>query len=289
VKLSPDLKVVGPLPRAASRPPKTQDQCDSAGAPSAPREQLCRPLSSYLAPALLAAGLALILAGFAGLDRIFYEQVSRRLNTESSPLDRDFYAVTRPFWLLCRYAFAHALGGTVIYSLLVGLHPRGFRTANCGLVAVLAAALLANLLQAQIGRLRPNRSYSTQIFQRSVAGRVLPNGTSFPSGEAATAFAIAAVLRRAWPRGRYGSYALAVLASIARLVNGAHFISDVAAGAVFGFAVASAVYRYADRYYQRVTSAIWHPWFRAVPPDDLPGSTTGGASSHASDRGPQAV
>jgi undecaprenyl-diphosphatase len=64
---------------------------------------------------------------------------------------------------------------------------------------------------------------------------------SFPSGHAATACAGATMLAAYVPRWRAAFYALAVLIGLSRLYNGVHYPTDVIAGAVLGFAVATAL------------------------------------------------
>ncbi len=193
--------------------------------------------------------LILVVAGFLGADRWFYEHVSQHLNTEERPLDRDFYSLTKPFWLFCRYAFGHVLGGLVIYALVVLLHRRSWAAANAGLAAVLLAALAANLAQPAIGRLRPNQGTTHLAFTQPAFGLGSGDHSSFPSGEAATAFALACVLRRLFPRQTAWFVVAAILAAGSRLVNGAHYLSDVGAGALVGVLIA-----------QGVMSRVRHLW-----------------------------
>jgi len=177
-------------------------------------------------------GALLLLAGLLGVDRWFYESVSLRLNTEN-PLDRDFYQITKPFWLLCRM-YSHVAGGMVVYFALVAFHKRGLRYANAALVGVLTAALLVNVAQGAIGRLRPNTGDSQWAFAEPLEGLTQGMPSGFPSGEAATAFAMAVTLSRAWPRGGRWFYALAFLASLARVLPGMHYLTDVVVGAMTG-------------------------------------------------------
>lgn len=188
---------------------------------------------------MLLAAAVLVVLGLAGLDRWFYEHVSCALNAdEHRPLDRSFYSLTKPFWLVCRLAFGHVIGGMVIYGLIVALHPRRWSAATAGLVAVVVAATVANVSQRAIGRLRPNQAESHLAFTQPALGLLHRAPVSFPSGEAATAFALACVLTRLFPRGQPAFVVLAVLAASSRLVNGAHYLSDVGAGAFVGILVA---------------------------------------------------
>lgn len=194
---------------------------------------------------VLAGAALLVVIGWAGLDRWFYENVSCVLNTEEvRPLQHCFYSLTKPFWLACRLAFGHVIGGAVIYGLIAARHPRRWTAATLGLVVVVTAALLANVLQGAIGRLRPNRADSHLAFTRPVVGVFERAAVSFPSGEAATAFALAYVLTRLFPRWQWAFLTLAVLTAGARLVNGAHYLSDVAAGAIVGEVTAWALLRW---------------------------------------------
>jgi membrane-associated phospholipid phosphatase len=70
------------------------------------------------------------------------------------------------------------------------------------------------------------------------------NNQSFPSGHASNAFACASVIAH-----HYGdklgipSYVVATYIAGSRLASHKHFLSDVVAGAVFGYGVGRAVYR----------------------------------------------
>ena len=95
----------------------------------------------------------LVVIGWIGLDGWLYHNLSLRLKTPD-PLDRDFYTITQPFWHLVRF-FPHVVGVALCYFATMAFHRRGWRYANSMLVAVLAAALLANFAEAVIGRARP--------------------------------------------------------------------------------------------------------------------------------------
>lgn len=187
----------------------------------------------------IAFAALLLAAGLCGLDRLFYESVSLRLNTPS-PIDADFYNLTKPVWNLVRF-FPHIVG-VAAAALLIGVwRPRGVSRAVVAAVTVLAVALAANLLQDIIGRARPNQSVSAwDFFTRGAAapGWFFREGVGFPSGEAATGFALAFVLWREFPRfGRF-FLTLAALVLVSRALFGMHYLSDVMAGALFALAVA---------------------------------------------------
>ncbi len=182
--------------------------------------------------------LALIAAGFMGLDNWFYAQVSLGLNVE---YERCFYSVTRPFWLFVRAALA-SLPGVALGLVLLGVLGRtSWRTIVCAIAAVAVAALSANVAQIAFGRPRPNQSGGAGVFHGPRVS-LEREAVSFPSGEAATSFAGAAVWGRIIRRGRRAWYALAALAAVARLINGAHYVSDVVAGAWLGAMLAGSLF-----------------------------------------------
>ncbi len=205
--------------------------------------------SRLLKPGLwYVAGALVIVAGFLGLDGWFYRHVSQALNPPDRPLGPSLYISTKAFWLLCRWAFGYGLAALTVCVVLVVLYPARWRAAGAALIAVAVAGLLANVAQGAIGRLRPNQGGDPLAFTQPFAELFSKERVSFPSGEATTAFAAAWVLTRLLPRGRPIFYAAAVLAAIARLANGAHYLSDVVAGALVGVLVASSVFRRLSRY-----------------------------------------
>ena len=104
------------------------------------------------------------------------------------------------------------------------------------IAAIATAALLAEgstrLIKDLVGRSRPFEAL------KDPAVRVLfnpPDSFSFPSGHAATAFAFAVLLNRLYPKARLiWLYPVAAWICLTRLYVGAHFLTDVAAGALIG-------------------------------------------------------
>ena len=186
------------------------------------------------------AALLLTVLGWLGLDGWLYHNVASHLKTPD-PADRDFYTVTLPFWEAVRF-FPHVVGIAISYFAVVAFHQRGWRHANAALAAVLVAALIANVAQKAIGRARPDHGESEWTFVQPFSGMTGSAPTAFPSGEAATAFALALVLARCFPRLRVAFYTIAVLVAAARFVNGMHYLSDVLAGGMLGLLLARVTY-----------------------------------------------
>jgi membrane-associated phospholipid phosphatase len=209
--------------------------------PESPRQSADAPPSRPPGPRpghyvilLWTAALVLLVVGLLGLDRVAY-QFSRTLNTPH-PADVDFYARTRWFWDLCRFG-GSIFGGIAAFIVVWALHPRGLRMAMLGLIVVIAADLTGNVVRRSLGRPRPNLAHSYLEFQGPRRAFVFSPALSFPSGEATDAFALAAVLTYAWRRWRPAFYAAATLTALARVIVGAHYVSDVVAGAMIGAGV----------------------------------------------------
>lgn len=93
------------------------------------------------------------------------------------------------------------------------------RVGFAAFLAVLASALLANLLKA--------------VFQ--VPRPLLPvEGYGFPSGHASTAFALAGAVGYAFPAWAPWLSLFALLAGVARLFYRGHFVTDVIGGLLLG-------------------------------------------------------
>lgn len=199
-------------------------------------------------------GVGLVALGFGGLDGWFYRHVSCVLETKDNLTDVDFYTATRAFWVGLRMLFGYVYGAVALFVLALLWQPRRWPRFGAALVAVLLAASLANVAQGAIGRLRPNQGRDPLAFAPPLAHLVEKGRVAFPSGEAATAFALAGVVARLFPRWRSAAWAVAVVVAAARLVNGAHYISDVAGGALLGALVAQSLFSYLERL-MRVGSA----------------------------------
>jgi membrane-associated phospholipid phosphatase len=126
-------------------------------------------------------------------------------------------------------------GGIAIGGLTVGLfsagrfaHPDRLRASTYDL----SQAVIVNI------------SY-TFAFKLAVH-RERPDGSSrqsFPSGHASNAFAAATVISRHYKKLAVPSYALASFIALSRLAASKHHLSDVVAGAGFGFGVGRVVVR----------------------------------------------
>lgn len=96
-------------------------------------------------------------------------------------------------------------------------------------VAILVSGVICQLFKRYVPRLRP-LSVMPQVF---VVGPRLFKG-SFPSGHAATAFALATIITFHWPVFGQIVYTLAACVAVSRVYVGAHFPFDVLTGAGVG-------------------------------------------------------
>lgn len=121
--------------------------------------------------------------------------------------------------------------------LIIGLRlrmPREAIAGRVGLLAVILGGLSGQVVKNLFCRSRPLAEKSGQFF---VEFPCLGKGSgfiSFPSGHSVTAFALAFVLSRAYPRYAFLFYGLASLVALSRVYLAKHFPSDVVAGAAIG-------------------------------------------------------
>ncbi|MEV4433173.1 phosphatase PAP2 family protein [Streptomyces sp. NPDC049555] len=112
--------------------------------------------------------------------------------------------------------------------------PRGVRAAGNGLLAMGAAEVAANTVVKPLWRRR--RPPEELIPHDGVHDR--PDSPSFPSGHTAAATAFTVAVARVWPRAGALCAVPAALVALERVHSGAHYPSDVVAGAALGAAAA---------------------------------------------------
>jgi membrane-associated phospholipid phosphatase len=134
------------------------------------------------------------------------------------------------------------LAGLLIAIAIVSLALRGVQRALLlGLgtrlqfvfTAVVVPVLITEVIKWCVGRGRPFVGGEANVFNFShFAGT--PAYSSFPSGHATTAFALAFAVAAVWPASRMAMAVYALIIAATRLVLLAHHPSDVVAGALVG-------------------------------------------------------
>lgn len=180
----------------------------------------------------LSPGYLLFMMLFAGL-RETDRRLTRRIAACATPgVHRTLSAVEE-----CAQSTKLWCGAAVVMAAAGGR--RGRRAAGAGLVALGVAQLAANGLCKRLAdRPRPPKEW---IPHDEVEDR--PDSSSFPSGHTAAAAAFTAAVLPAWPAAGVLCAVPAALVSVERVQSGAHYPSDVAAGAVIGLAAAWLVRR----------------------------------------------
>lgn len=110
--------------------------------------------------------------------------------------------------------------------------------------SVALSGAMASLSKNIIGRARP-MTPSNGTFDLSLLA-FDPAWASFPSGHATTATAMMVCLALIWPRHGLGFVTLGLLMALTRCLLGAHWMSDVIAGAALGALVTLALRRQID-------------------------------------------
>jgi membrane-associated phospholipid phosphatase len=150
--------------------------------------------------------------------------------------------------------FGHAVGVVIASLAVLRIDRQQSKAGWTVLSAGLGAGLLADFAKLWVSRVRPrNFDFSTLDANATIAGW-LPwfdagsGSQSFPSAHAATAFAMAVVLSSLYPRGRMLFFLMAVLVMGHRLHSGAHYPSDILAGAALGWLFALGCLRLAVKH-----------------------------------------
>lgn len=108
--------------------------------------------------------------------------------------------------------------------------------------AAAVPGLVADVLKILFGRARPKLLFAEDVYGFSW-GALRSDHWSFPSGHATTIVALAVALALLWPRGRAAYALVALLVMASRPIIGAHYVSDVIAGAALGAGVVWAMWQ----------------------------------------------
>jgi undecaprenyl-diphosphatase len=138
-------------------------------------------------------------------------------------------------------AWVLVLAGLVLLLRLCG-HLRRLAdgvVARCREVfwMVVATGLLADLLKGVVARPRPRLLLREGLADPRFFHWFDAAWASMPSGHTVTAFTVAWLVARWWPRLTWPAFALACGVAAARVALGAHFLSDVLCGAALVFLV----------------------------------------------------
>jgi membrane-associated phospholipid phosphatase len=144
----------------------------------------------------------------------------------------------------------------VIYLTGVFTHNDHLReTGVLGAEAVVDASIVAGAIKLATNRERPDHGDGTGGFWPHGPGDFSAAG-SFPSGHAASSFALARVIADEYPGWltSVGAYGFATLISASRITARRHFPSDVLVGGVFGYLIGGYVIRHHSSTDQAETS-----------------------------------
>lgn len=106
--------------------------------------------------------------------------------------------------------------------------------------SLVGAGIIMTTMKVVVGRRRPGETGEAYHF------RPFGGDHSFPSGHTAQAFSLASVIAESYDERWVDltSYGIATLVGLARVEQGAHFPSDVLAGAIIGTVVGKSIVRY---------------------------------------------
>ena len=113
------------------------------------------------------------------------------------------------------------IAAATLLGVAIFTGPAGPATARCALAALVGSNLVVEGLKRLVGRVRPD-------------GDAHRSNSSFPSGHAASAIALAMVFSARWRGGTWFFVLLAALVSWSRIYLNRHFLTDVLASVVIG-------------------------------------------------------
>jgi membrane-associated phospholipid phosphatase len=134
---------------------------------------------------------------------------------------------------------------TIVVALIVALAHRLRWRAGAFVLLATAVSGLNGLIKWIAGRTRPFHLFDSagnarlapfdlSPFRGGLSGLFVSKNLCFPSGHAALAFATAEALAILYPRARWGFYIVALIVGAERVLENAHYVSDVVGAAILG-------------------------------------------------------
>ena len=104
------------------------------------------------------------------------------------------------------------------------------------LAAELVATAIKDVIKRSVSRTRPDMMLEEGRYEMKAGGPYEGKWNSFPSGHTAGAVAVSRALAREYPQARLPAYAAATAIAGAQIPSCNHYLSDIGAGALIGFA-----------------------------------------------------
>jgi membrane-associated phospholipid phosphatase len=190
-----------------------------------------QPARAWLIAWAIVTAILIVFLSFHGT----VDQIAWRGTRDAAGKGTWFYRHTENLWLVFK-AFGEPWMIAIMAIFLAVHDRRRWIRAGSFVLAVSLAGGLAALMRIIDGRYRPTHidgGWQWELFRGLRDGRDL----AFPSGHATVAFAAAAVFSYLSPKGRYLFGAVAAGTALSRVIEGAHFYSDVLLGAALGWTV----------------------------------------------------
>jgi membrane-associated phospholipid phosphatase len=167
------------------------------------------------------------------------------------PFAGTFFRRTEFFWTLCKRCGEPWIVA-VVTLLIAAFFRRRRLLAISALAGMSAAGFLGWLIRSIDGRYRPTHHDGENHWLLLRGFDLHNNGDlSFPSGHSTLVFSAAAALSYCFPRGRPLFIGIACLTAIARVVQEAHFWSDVLFGSALGWTVTWLLMQFGDAWFHK--------------------------------------
>lgn len=160
-------------------------------------------------------------------------------------LPRSF--LTDSLFLFFSFVGDYALIWFIFFGFLVFFEQKKHKDFFIVFFSVLILSFFVSnyLLKYSFHRTRPiNNIKISQSLEKQIQNYNFPKDYSFPSGHAATSFALATVLAYFDRKRRFLFYTIAILIAYSRIYLGVHYFFDIIGGALLGFTIAKLVINY---------------------------------------------